>query len=192
MHHWFWSFLETPNHIRGRPLQRVTPGDISLATPAIILMDLSPTDGIFPYYSRLNSTDCRLLRRRSVRTKWQMKAKVSKFFDRFITYSVKRRGTADDEGKKKLHREKESVRERSGVIHVTRAPKDKTEGDKEITPHTQVCFRSFLENHFHRGLIKRWKVLRLILVITIKVCKKNDQQARKSKTDRSQDINTRC
>lgn len=75
-------------------------------------------------------------------------------------------------GKKELHREKESVRERSGVIHFTRAPKDKTHGDKEITPHTHVCFRPFLENHFHRGLIKRWKVLRLILIVTIKVCQK--------------------
>lgn len=82
-----------------------------------------------------------------------MKAQFDNFFVKFITRSVKRSETADDEGKKELHREKESVREMSRVIHVTRAPKDKTEGDKEmISSHRYiypVCFRVFLENHFH-------------------------------------------
>lgn len=53
-------------------------------------------------------------------------------------------------GKKELHREKESVRERSRVIHVTRAPKDKTEGDKEITPHTRLFQVDFGESFSQR------------------------------------------
>lgn len=41
--------------------------------------------------------------------------------------------------KKGLHREKETVREMSGVIRVTRAPKDKREADKEIiSPHRYI------------------------------------------------------
>lgn len=69
------------------------------------------------------------------------------FFVKFITYSVKRRETADDEEKKELHREKESVREMSRVIHVTRAPKDKREGDKEVISSHRYISR-FVLGHF--------------------------------------------
>lgn len=51
VHEWFLSFLGTPNHIRGWP--KKTRGDVSLAEPAIFLIDLSWWD--IPHYIRLNS-----------------------------------------------------------------------------------------------------------------------------------------